>query len=87
MSADLIDQTGLLQRLQGDLEHIDMEIIRLVQRRTELSKLLGTARQAAGGTYFTHEQELAMVRRYGTLGLAGRELAQILLRQTRPTAS
>jgi chorismate mutase len=69
-----------LNALRGEIDHLDAEILRLVQRRTTVSKAIGSARMAAGGPRVVHGREMAVLDRYRELGVEGRELAMLLLR-------
>lgn len=69
-----------LAALRAEIDALDAEILRLVQRRTAVSKAVGRARMAAGGTRVVHGREMAVLDRYRDLGAEGRELAMILLR-------
>ena len=66
--------------LRGEIDRLDQEILALVQRRTEVSRQIGASRLASGGTKIVYGRELAILRHYGVLGEAGRELAMLLLR-------
>lgn len=69
-----------LDSLRSEIDHLDAEILRLVQRRTAVSKAIGSARMAAGGPRIVHGREMAVLDRYRELGVEGRELALLLLR-------
>lgn len=69
-----------LNTLRREIDHLDAEILRLVQRRTAVSKAIGSARMAAGGPRVVHGREMAVLDRYRDLGDEGRELAMLLLR-------
>lgn len=73
------DETDLAA-LRTEIDELDTEILRLVQRRTAVSKAIGTARMAAGGPRVVHGREMAVLERYRELGPEGRELAMLLLR-------
>lgn len=74
-----IDATDLVA-LRREIDELDTEILRLVQRRTEVSKAIGTARMAAGGPRVVHGREMTVLNRYRELGAEGHELAMVLLR-------
>jgi chorismate mutase len=38
-----------IDQLRLEIDHLDAEILRLVKRRSEVSRLIGAARMAAGG--------------------------------------
>ncbi|HEU0087291.1 MAG TPA: chorismate mutase [Pseudonocardiaceae bacterium] len=69
-----------LDALRAEIDYLDAEILRLVQRRTAVSKAIGAARMAAGGPRVVHGREMAVLDRYRELGTEGRELAMLLLR-------
>ncbi|MGH3979163.1 MAG: chorismate mutase, partial [Pseudonocardiaceae bacterium] len=53
-----------LAALRQEIDQLDAEILRLVQRRTAVSKAIGTARMAAGGPRVVHGREMAVLDRY-----------------------
>ena len=63
-----------------EIDWLDAEILRLVKRRAEVSRQVGEARMAAGGTRVVYNREMDVLARYRELGPEGRELAMILLR-------
>jgi chorismate mutase len=69
-----------LAALRTEIDYLDAEILRLVQRRTAVSHVIGRARRAAGGPRVVHGREMAVLDRYRALGEEGRELAMLLLR-------
>ncbi|MDQ4104114.1 MAG: chorismate mutase [Actinomycetota bacterium] len=69
-----------LAALRTEIDYLDTEILRLVQRRTAVSQAIGNARRAAGGPRVIHGREMAVLDRYRELGAEGRELAMLLLR-------
>ncbi|MGH3883149.1 MAG: chorismate mutase [Pseudonocardiaceae bacterium] len=69
-----------LAALRTEIDYLDAEILRLVQRRTAVSQEIGSARRAAGGPRVVHGREMAVLDRYRELGTEGRELAMLLLR-------
>jgi chorismate mutase len=69
-----------LAALRTEIDYLDAEILRLVQRRTAVSKAIGHARRAAGGPRVVHGREMAVLDRYRALGKEGHELAMLLLR-------
>ena len=66
--------------LREEIDAIDAEILRLVQRRSEISQRVGRARMAAGGPRIVYSREMAILERFRDLGAEGRELGMILLR-------
>ena len=69
-----------LTALRTEIDYLDAEILRLVQRRTAVSQTIGRARRAAGGPRVVHGREMAVLDRYRALGPEGHELAMLLLR-------
>ncbi|MEV6911578.1 chorismate mutase [Amycolatopsis sp. NPDC051071] len=72
-SAEEIDE------LRKEIDWLDGEILRLVKRRVEVSKTIGAARMAAGGTKIVYNREMDVLARYRELGPEGRQLAMVLL--------
>ncbi|MFD1151706.1 chorismate mutase [Saccharothrix hoggarensis] len=78
-----MNSTGTAQdidALRQEIDHLDAELLRLVKRRVEVSKIIGAARMAAGGTRIVHNREIDVINRYKDLGPEGRDLAMILLK-------
>lgn len=71
---------GGIAALRIEIDHLDDEILRLVRRRSEVSREIGVARLAAGGTKIVHNREIAVLNHYAQLGQEGRDLALLLLR-------
>jgi chorismate mutase len=69
-----------IQDLRVEIDHLDAEILRLVQRRTQVSQRIGRARMAAGGPRIVYNREMAVLARFRELGAEGRELGMLLLR-------
>lgn len=69
-----------IHALREQIDHLDAEILHLVQRRTEVSRTIGAARMARGGPKIVYNRELAVLARFRDLGPEGRELAMMLLR-------
>jgi chorismate mutase len=69
-----------IDALRVEIDHLDAEILRLVKRRTEVSKRIGRARMAAGGPRIVYSREMAVLARFRELGSEGRDLALLLLR-------
>lgn len=66
-------------QLRAEIDHLDAEILRLVKRRTEVSKMIGATRMASGGTRIVVNREMDVLARYRELGPEGRQLAMVLL--------
>ena len=69
-----------IAELRVEIDHLDAEILRLVKRRSEVSRLIGAARMAAGGPRIVYNREMAVLARFRELGAEGRELGMLLLR-------
>jgi chorismate mutase len=69
-----------IDELRQEIDHLDKELLRLVKRRAEISKIIGAARMAAGGTRIVHNREIDVLNRYKELGPDGKDLAMILLK-------
>lgn len=68
-----------INALREEIDWLDNEILRLVKRRVEVSKTIGEARMAAGGTRIVYNREMDVLARYRDLGPEGRQLAMALL--------
>lgn len=66
--------------LRHEIDRLDAAILEAVKRRTEVSKLIGKARMASGGTRLVHSREMKVIERYSELGPEGKDLAMLLLR-------
>ncbi|MCK0172790.1 MULTISPECIES: chorismate mutase [Mycobacteriaceae] len=66
--------------LRKEIDELDAAILAAVQRRTEVSRLIGKARMASGGTRLVHSREMKVIERYSALGPEGKDLAMLLLR-------
>lgn len=68
-----------ITELRKEIDVLDAEILRLVKRRIEVSRQIGAARMAAGGTRIVVNREMDVLARYRELGPEGRKLAMALL--------
>lgn len=66
-------------QLRQEIDELDAEILRLVKRRTEVSRMIGATRMASGGTRIVVNREMDVLARYRELGPEGRQLAMVLL--------
>ena len=66
--------------LRMEIDKLDGEILAAVKRRTEVSRVIGKARMASGGTRLVHSREMKVIERYSELGPEGKDLALLLLR-------
>lgn len=71
--------TDDIAELRKEIDWLDAEILRLVKRRAEVSKTIGAARMAAGGTRIVVNREMDVLARYRELGPEGRKIAMALL--------
>jgi chorismate mutase len=69
-----------IDEMRREIDHLDAEILRLVKRRSEVSRRIGAARMAAGGPRIVYSREMAVLARFRDLGTEGRELGMLLLR-------
>jgi chorismate mutase len=89
-STDTPDQEGTtanppprpadITALRQEIDQLDADILRLIQRRTEVSRQIGAIRRAQGGPRIVLSREHAVLARFRELGPEGRELAMLLLR-------
>lgn len=78
--ADDIPAPEEIDALRVEIDQLDADILRLIQRRSEVSQRIGRARMAAGGPRIVYNREMAVLARFRELGTEGRELGMILLR-------
>jgi chorismate mutase len=74
------EQVPDIDDLRQEIDQLDTAILEAVKRRTEVSKLIGKARMASGGTRLVHSREMKVIERYSELGPDGKDLAMLLLR-------
>jgi chorismate mutase len=74
------EQLTDIDDLRQEIDRLDAEILGAVKRRAEVSKEIGKARMASGGTRLVHSREMKVIERYSELGPEGKELAMLLLR-------
>ena len=72
-----------IDELRQEIDRLDATILEAVQRRTEVSQLIGKARMASGGTRLVHSREMKVIERFSALGPEGKNLAMLLLRMGR----
>lgn len=68
-----------IDELRKEIDWLDGELLRLVKRRAEISRTIGAARMAAGGTRIVVNREMDVLARYRDLGPEGRKIAMALL--------
>jgi chorismate mutase len=76
----LPDSPPVIDDLRQEIDRLDATILEAVKRRTEVSKIIGKARMASGGTRLVHSREMKVIDRYSELGPDGKDLAMLLLR-------
>ena len=69
-----------IDALRKEIDRLDGDILRLIVRRTEVSRRIGAIRRAEGGPRIVLSRERAVLARFRELGPEGRELAMLLLR-------
>jgi chorismate mutase len=74
------DQITDIDDMRQEIDQLDATILEAVKRRTEVSKVIGKARMASGGTRLVHSREMKVIERYSELGPDGKDLAMLLLR-------
>ena len=72
------DQAGI-ESLRLEIDAIDAELVRLIQRRTAISNAIGTARKSLGGPRIVYSREMAILERFRELGPSGTDLGMMLL--------
>ncbi|MHC9294917.1 chorismate mutase [Mycobacterium sp. LTG2003] len=77
---ETIDTVPEIDDLRREIDELDATILAAIQRRTEVSKEIGKARMASGGTRLVHSREMKVIERYSVLGPEGKDLAMLLLR-------
>jgi chorismate mutase len=77
------DQVPDIDQLRREIDRLDAEILAAVKRRQEVSRTIGRARMASGGTRLVHSREMQVIERYSELGPEGKDLAMLLLRMGR----
>jgi chorismate mutase len=78
-SQDALPGPEQIAELRQEIDWLDGEILRLVKRRTELSKTIGAVRLANGGTRLVLNRENDILAKYRELGKEGQQLAMALL--------
>ena len=74
------DSVPDIDDLRQEIDQLDAAILEAVKRRTEVSRIIGKARIASGGTRLVHSREMKVIERYSELGADGKDLAMLLLR-------
>ena len=74
------DSVPDIDDLRQEIDQLDAAILEAVKRRTEVSRIIGKARIASGGTRLVHSREMKVIERYSELGPDGKDLAMLLPR-------
>jgi chorismate mutase len=74
------EQLTDIDDLRKEIDRLDAAILAAVKRRAEVSRQIGKARMASGGTRLVHSREMQVIQRYSDLGPEGKDLAMLLLR-------
>jgi chorismate mutase len=78
-AAETLPPPEQIAELREEIDWLDTEILRLVKRRTEISKTIGRVRLANGGPRLVLNRENNVLARYRELGKEGQQLAMALL--------
>ena len=62
-----------IDTLRAEIDRLDAAILAAVRERTEVSRAIGRARMASGGTRLVHSREMKVIERYSALGDGGKE--------------
>lgn len=73
------DGTTSIAEMRVEIDAIDAELVRLIQRRTELSRAIGAVRASEGGPRIVYSREMKVLDRFSALGSAGTDLGMLLL--------
>ena len=65
------EQPADIDDLRKEIDRLDAEILAAVKRRAEVSRAIGKARMASGGTRLVHSREMKVIERYSELGPRG----------------
>lgn len=68
-----------IAELRKEIDWLDAEIVRLIKRRTEVSKTIGKVRMANGGPRLVLNRENDVLSRYRDLGKEGPQIAMAIL--------
>ena len=79
-SVESLPPSADITALRDEIDQLDADILRLIKRRTEVSRQIGAIRRAEGGPRIVLSREQAVLTRFRDLGPEGRELGMMLLR-------
>jgi chorismate mutase len=68
-----------IKELRKEIDWLDAEIVRLIKRRTEVSRTIGRVRLANGGPRLVLNRENDVLARYRELGKEGQQIAMAML--------
>ncbi len=57
-----------INELRKEIDQLDRTILESIQRRTEISKMIGQTRKKSGGPRLVHNRELKVIERFSALG-------------------
>ncbi|MEE3849203.1 chorismate mutase [Gordonia sp. LSe1-13] len=80
LSDDVSTLASDIDQLRLEIDRLDSMILAAVKRRSAVSKKIGAARMASGGTRLVHSREVKVLDRFAELGQEGHTLAMLLLR-------
>jgi chorismate mutase len=80
LGSDVGDLPDSIDDLRAEIDRVDAIILAAIKRRTAVSKRIGQARMASGGTRLVHSREMKVLERFSELGQEGHTLAMMLLR-------
>lgn len=73
--------SGELERLRGEIERVDQELVSLIARRIDIARSIGEAKKAMGLPTLDPAREAQLMRRVGALarevGLEPEDLREI----------
>src|ERR1700744_451225 len=75
-----VEQPTDIDELRLEIDRLDAGILAAANGRAEVSRAIGKARMASGGTRLVHSREMKVIERYSELGPDGKDLAMLLLR-------
>lgn len=69
-----------IEELREEIDQLDSIILASIQRRSQISKLVGETRISEGGTRLVHAREMQIIERYSELGPEGKDIALPILK-------
>lgn len=80
LTSDVESLPDDIDTLRGEIDRMDAVILAAIQRRSAVSRKIGSARMASGGPRLVHSREVKVLERFASLGSEGHTLAMLLLR-------